>query len=464
MCGLVGIISTIPITQQLQRAFSWMLLFDEVRGQHSTGVLAVTDWDKDNTATHLKKSVGGQSNYFKEHGVGVKNDKVHLGNINILMGHNRWATQGAVNAENAHPFEFDHVIGAHNGTLPSYQAKSLEGGKDFDVDSQALYNHIDKKGVKDLWENTNGAMALTWYNKTEKSFNIARNNDRPLHFIILDDGKTMVYASEPWMMYIALSRADVKHGESSSITIGKHFCVTIRDGKLHSKEEVLPTYKVRPFQSQDYYQGYYNNSWRGGVYTPANQGGAKEATKVVEVGKGAKVDRLLVTDMTKVSNKEDEVSEAFGILSNGEIVRIHVAMQDRKRAYTTLRIAGMKGGYFTSGEIRETVYSRGSRYKFVSFASLVYHDLGPKESLSRIYEGKELMGFTYNIEPPKILSHHSVEILTQDAWESMAEFGCDCCATVPTFDKQDTLVWVSPHNFICEECKNTPFVQQSLKA
>lgn len=469
MCGLVGILSVDALTPQLQKAFNWMLLFDEVRGQHSTGVLAVTNWGKDNTETQLKKSVGGQASYFKDHGVGVKNDKVHLGSINILMGHNRWATQGAINADNAHPFEFEHVIGAHNGTLPTWQARDLEGGKEFDVDSQALYNHIDKLGVKDLWEKTNGAMALTWYNKTDKTFHFARNADRPLHYLTLDGGKTLVYASEPWMMYIALSRADIKHDDAKVMATGKHYTLSLGDKVLKVREEALPSYKVRPFQSQNHYgQNYSGNSWRGGVYTPPKQGGTSPATKVVEIrteeAKKETVKRLVITEMTKVYSKEDEVSEAFGMLRDGSLVRVKVGMANRKKAFKTFTNASKAGGHFLTSGVKETVYSANNRYFFVEFDDLEYTTLGPNETLTRIYEGKELVGFEFHREEEKIHSHHSVTFTTQNAWESVVEYGCDNCGCIPTFDKQDSLVWLNSYSFVCEECKNVPFIDLQIKA
>jgi predicted glutamine amidotransferase len=59
-----------------------------------------------------------------------------------FIGHNRLATRGVVNPFNAHPFQFGHITGAHNGTLETsckWKLRRLGIGEKFDVDSQALF-------------------------------------------------------------------------------------------------------------------------------------------------------------------------------------------------------------------------------------------------------------------------------------------------------------------------------------
>src|SRR3546814_12623264 len=47
-------------------------------------------------------------------------------NSKAFIGHNRAATLGKVNGLNAHPFRYDNIMGAHNGTLDTQSWLRLE--------------------------------------------------------------------------------------------------------------------------------------------------------------------------------------------------------------------------------------------------------------------------------------------------------------------------------------------------
>jgi hypothetical protein len=129
-------------------------------------------------------------------------------NIRVLLGHNRWATKGKINKLNAHPFEFSRVVGAHNGTLSDFS--NLEDHNKFEVDSEALYNHLNTHGVDDLALKLKGAFALTWYNKEEKTINLLRNKERPLFYALTKDRHTLLWASEDWMIMLAAKQAGLE--------------------------------------------------------------------------------------------------------------------------------------------------------------------------------------------------------------------------------------------------------------
>ena len=104
MCGHVGVIG--DIWGKDKRVFELLLKFDTVRGPHSTGIARV---DMNNqvqvvkgtgTPWHLAKAK--QAEYYND--TARDADEVK-GNFKVLMGHNRWATVGAVNEDNAHPFQ-----------------------------------------------------------------------------------------------------------------------------------------------------------------------------------------------------------------------------------------------------------------------------------------------------------------------------------------------------------------------
>src|SRR3546814_11475199 len=64
----------------------------------------------------------------------------------MLFGHNRAATKGAVNQENAHPFNHGDIVGCHNGTL--YNVTNLDDHKDFKVDSENIFYDMSRNGAK----------------------------------------------------------------------------------------------------------------------------------------------------------------------------------------------------------------------------------------------------------------------------------------------------------------------------
>jgi len=75
----------------------------------------------------------------------------------FIAGHTRFATRGAVNRRNSHPFRYGRIIGSHNGICDAPQK--------FKVDSEYLFYAINKargdyqKGL----ETIGGYWGLSWY-------------------------------------------------------------------------------------------------------------------------------------------------------------------------------------------------------------------------------------------------------------------------------------------------------------
>lgn len=202
MCGHVGVAGL--ITHREERIFKQGLIVDSLRGEHSTGVLAVY---KGNNAPAIAKQVGNPFELFND----KRFDKVMLSPKKVLIGHNRYATMGQVNRFNAHPFQFNHIYGAHNGTLRTWY--DLEGYKDFQVDSQALFNHISIHGVEDAVGTITGAWALVWWDENAQELNFLRNDQRTFYITMNVEGTLLFWASEKEMLQLLMARNQVKHGD-----------------------------------------------------------------------------------------------------------------------------------------------------------------------------------------------------------------------------------------------------------
>ena len=213
MCGLVGM-AGFTGSAALQKVFRELLVIDQIRGYDSTGVAAirvpVTGFVNDRVEIELEHDMESprflwdgcyKSRIFDAWGETAK------GTI-ALIGHNRAQTMGKVSIDNAHPFTFGDITGVHNGTLSYWY--DLEGYDDFDVDSKALLNTIDKKGIEHTWKSFVGAAAVVYWDDKDQTLNFVRNKERPLYMIRTKDKKTMIWASEAWMIEGICRRNNIK--------------------------------------------------------------------------------------------------------------------------------------------------------------------------------------------------------------------------------------------------------------
>ena len=187
-----------------------LLLLDYFRGPDSTGFAAI----KHNGDAKISKVASNPLDLFE-----MASFKAALSgsSCKAFIGHNRMATRGGVNTANAHPFQYDHIIGAHNGTLDLMSTGRLEDalGEKFSVDSQALFAAIAKLGIKATIklcttgrDSHTGAWSLVWYDQNEGSLNFLRNDHRPMWYAYSDDFKQVFYASE-WQMIEAAVKMSV---------------------------------------------------------------------------------------------------------------------------------------------------------------------------------------------------------------------------------------------------------------
>lgn len=118
--------------------------------------------------------------------------KVDLKEDVYFIGHVRAASSGGKTDKQAHPFQFDELVGVMNGTVSNcWQLVNKYGLNvtDYDVDSEAIFAIIQKEqSFKVLGELNGGCAIITADTRNPDVMYVFRNLERPLYRGNLDGG------------------------------------------------------------------------------------------------------------------------------------------------------------------------------------------------------------------------------------------------------------------------------------
>lgn len=222
MCGHVGIAGNLELKDE--KTFQKMLVLDTFRGPDSTGFASI----RNNGDVKIAKIASHPFDLFDTKKF---NDAFNAFSSTVLLGHNRLATKGKVNHNNAHPFEYGHIIGAHNGTLhhSSWQALDKLNGEPTDVDSQAIFLAISKFGIEETIKHMEGAWALVWIDMEKKTLNFLRNKERTFWYGYTEDWKKLFWASEWPMIRAACDLSDKDYKMAALDAKGHQYFMTTED-------------------------------------------------------------------------------------------------------------------------------------------------------------------------------------------------------------------------------------------
>lgn len=237
ICGIIGMAG--DLSAKHEQAVRTLLILDSLRGEDSTGVVAVSKFGHN---VKIAKQVGDPFQLFEHKSY----DKTFQGTQRAIIGHNRYATTGVINRNNAHPFDHETCVGVHNGTLKTKYLLANPGN--YQVDSDNIYHHIDRHGLKDALKYMDGAWTLVWWDKDNESINFLRNKERPLIMAWSKDGKALFWASEAWMLYAALQRHGLEYQDFFELATDVHMEIAIDKAGVMSKPRLsnAPSTYVAP--------------------------------------------------------------------------------------------------------------------------------------------------------------------------------------------------------------------------
>lgn len=226
------------------KAFTQGIILDTLRGFHSTG-LAYVDYEG-NAEVYKKPVPGYDFVQLKKYEDIIKDPEKYP----IMIAHNRWATKGKVNTQNAHPFQHDHITGVHNGSLSSW--KYLAPDEGFDTDSEHIFHALANGDTPDVLSRIDGAAALVWHDATDNTVHVVRNEERPFYIVHIKDRELVFGASELEMLELMCARNDLEIDDAYSVGEKNEFIFDIEN--LHKPRIILREMEDAYVWKGNYYQ------------------------------------------------------------------------------------------------------------------------------------------------------------------------------------------------------------------
>ena len=244
MCGLVGIASSVSLGVTGSRLLAQALYADQLRGMDSTGVALV---NKDNELALYKRALAASDFLQTRYGHMAMQDAE---SAFVALGHNRATTIGKTSNETAHPFHYGRYVGAHNGTISSH--RSIFSVSKHEVDSMNFMDSLDKDGdpIKTLVGIHSGAYAISVYDLEEQQMLFARNEERPLSILLLDD--KIMWGSEASMLYWLAERNKFLCKDASFIDLKPNTLYTYCCNEMKITSSTGYTPKKAPYYSNVY--------------------------------------------------------------------------------------------------------------------------------------------------------------------------------------------------------------------
>ena len=427
MCGIVGMAGDLRLKDN--KVFKHLLIFDQVRGDHSTGIFHRNTGNETKTLKEL-----GAPNFLWEYDEtkSFNSSGCLIGIQNLLLGHNRHATMGAKSADNAHPFTFDHITGVHNGTLKFWE--NLHGAKDLDIDSKAVYSHIAHSGAKDLWSKLDGAASLVWWDDEEKTLQFLRNKERPMFIVRHKTRNAIMWASESWMLKLAGKRNGFEFDDEAIFQTSTNKLYTYK--VTNAVCEQVSTEELAPFvppvvKSYFGFAPRASNNRKKGVLNPLLR---LFSLGTVKAGKESVGREFILTSAVTNTNGGYKM---VGHTLDDETQKVEVVPLNRAD-FNSLFLC-----------IEEEVYTNSSRFRVrKSNGNLVI-------SSDNIGHSRKYGTVNDNFED-SVISFYEEKL-------KRVGYQCTCCGNpMDLYDAKDA-EWVTEDCVVCKDCKNDPAISPYIK-
>lgn len=416
MCGLVAYLrgkKSVTLSDY-RDVFTQMLYADTFRGFDSTGVFL----GDGNTFAHeqtlsFKKALAAPD--FLQTKMAERMIKAMM-DYDIAVGHNRAATRGGVLDSTAHPFNFEYVVGVHNGTLNTYAHLNKE--EKFTVDSEALFSAINREGFENISDQINGAFALIWYDKFEDNLKVARNDDRPLYMLKIKNHDDVIICSESKMGEWILGRN----------AFGVESVMPFESGHLYTFHPGFPT----EFEKK-----------KVKLYTPpvTTYYSGKKATPV-QTHKGG------------TQQQKESKTETFEAISVGKEASMYV--NEIKETSTNF--------FHISGYIDAGSYPSANVYVARGTAPFNIEDIDIGDVVNGVVTTIRPLGDTgMNITMNAIGSRKDMEVILfkgpkgnmveQAEWDELTKHGCAQCQD-NLIESGDVAFWTHSNQPICINCED----------
>ena len=493
MCGLVGVFGNLYAGHTT--FFKQALIADYFRGKHSTGMASVGVG-----GVFIKKLALDPINFLDIKSV---DDNITV-QKHLIMGHNRHATMGGVNAANAHPFQHGDITLMHNGTLNNKAGLELEfSAPTFGTDSELITYLLDKHNLAEVIVALKGAFALTWWDSMDDTFGFIRNDERPMTFAISDD--VVLYASESLMLEwlidrnASLSRKDFKLVEA---VVGTFYEFSYKERKVTyttTKVELCPKPVAQP------YVGNYNyHEYGGGYYSNGKWVAYSKKQQAAPVVANLEDRRKIKTQQEDNLSKFNEIErtsfsfdeQVFAYLEdidddkypNSSFADIHMTLAvhpycpvvayhvDLSKIdplvdpHTWAVRAPLRSASFTMDKPRLIVHNVTDSWSFM--------DAGSGEDNTELYNLWTAFGDKYP-EPPEddlsrsdypsdVFAGFDGEHLSESQFvKAVGKLGCAVCCSPPDLEyeikTEQTITFISENDHVCDDCLdiyNTQFNPQ----
>jgi asparagine synthetase B (glutamine-hydrolysing) len=425
MCGIWGVFPTdtkgfYPIDMGL---FESAMTMTAMRGSHSTGMALVAGAKE---KPRVVKTVGGPA-FLINTDAWEKITEFATKKAKVAFGHGRFATKGSITNKNAHPFTHDHITLVHNGTI-HMGLKEQHTELETEVDSHALCALIAQKGLVEALSTIYGAYALVVHDAKEGCVYVVRNDERPLHRIVMHD-KHIILSEWEACKYLAFKlgvpNAAIEHYPKHMIF---KYDIASAEWTVDNSLKELMEKKYAPTIT---------TPWTGS--TPSKHGGNikwgepkgnRETTYYCVID-------LLCTKIEPVENSkqfryylhddngfEYHALSAYNYKENeGEIARCnkHMKMTDR-----------------STGEVT----------RFVKYRDLVW--VGTKSEIGNPPPPEQVETKEENKKP--VVTYNSY-LLTREAWQSyVAKEDCACCGGSIAESEAENTILTQSKTLICGDC------------